>query len=784
MAVITTSVSTDEKTWQIKFYEAVFGSDIEQVTVDRSTDGYTKGIIFEHKQNVSSYGKSKTLSQALIYLSRFNRDGIPVPARICLVSQDEGKCFIYNTENYLKYVEDIEQYANMKASEGIPGFEAGKCAEEISFNLNNAREMTKIIQFVSKAPENTKVHINVHNVYGWSGFYYDNAGTYKQKPEKKAFFCELRNPTKTLANYIYPWTGSETDFKYIMDMLNDPMTQKKLGAFYTPPQYAKLACGLVKQAIDRALSAGKKDYVIIDRCAGTGNLEMYLDDANEDILSHVIVSTYELKEWMVLKDRFGSRVRYIIPPIPSDKRKLPELNNEGFLTGANALTKDIIDNIIIRSYLDNPDCAIILFENPPYVETTGVEFQRNKASKDTTTWKNDFVVQEMKKEVKGSVSNDMANAFIWSCFKYFLRQDSDSYIVFSPIKYWKVQHLINKKFLDGYAFNRKHFHASMEACVTCCLWSNEDIEEEHQTSIKLKAINLDDNKNYMDEGFLEAKKISSFFSEYYYDKRVFPDDKKEGILIGLNGLEKEDGKRRNKPLYNKNIVGYLIANTSGFDNPDLNSGLLIGGRYDGNGFYLRTDNFMEKLPMFAAARYYSYCSDWKVRAFIMKSADKASIYKKAVKDGKLDIFLFKTMFWTCLTHHSHIRSLYGSDRKIYINQLCFDGDTLAKEKMEYFIRKGYKLSEEEKTLQKKMNRILSMIKECKDEYNPKFKYGLYQIDEEINIKIQVGTKADGKPKMDFKYGDLNNLIKEIKPLVKEYYINNLVETLFKYDFLK
>ena len=28
-------------------------------TVDRSTDGYTKGIIFEHKQNVTSYGRFK-----------------------------------------------------------------------------------------------------------------------------------------------------------------------------------------------------------------------------------------------------------------------------------------------------------------------------------------------------------------------------------------------------------------------------------------------------------------------------------------------------------------------------------------------------------------------------------------------------------------------------------------------------------------------------------------------------------------------------------------------------
>ena len=51
MALIGNVVSADEKTWQMKFYETIFGSP-DEITVDRSTDGYTKGIIFEHKQNV------------------------------------------------------------------------------------------------------------------------------------------------------------------------------------------------------------------------------------------------------------------------------------------------------------------------------------------------------------------------------------------------------------------------------------------------------------------------------------------------------------------------------------------------------------------------------------------------------------------------------------------------------------------------------------------------------------------------------------------------------------
>jgi type I restriction-modification system DNA methylase subunit len=76
-----------------------------------------------------------------------------------------------------------------------------------------------------------------------------------------------------------------------MDCLNDPKHKKELGAFYTPIEYCRLAVNLVREAI-KNIPKGH-DYVIIDRCAGTGNLEVLLTD---DELSHTIVATYELKE--------------------------------------------------------------------------------------------------------------------------------------------------------------------------------------------------------------------------------------------------------------------------------------------------------------------------------------------------------------------------------------------------------------------------------------------------------------------------------------------------------
>lgn len=212
---------------------------------------------------------------------------------------------------------------------------------------------------------------------------------------------------------------------------------------------------------------------------------------------------------------------------------------------------------------------------------------------------------------------------------------------------------------------------------------------------------------------------------------------------------------------------------------------MVAGRYDGNGFYLRSDNFWEKLPIYAASRYYSYKTDWKIRSMTMKSADKHDEYFVALKNGSLNAFLCKTLLWTCTTQTSHIRCFLGSDGRLYKNQLCLDGDTLGKRKIEEFIANGYVLTDEDKLLWNKMNEILDFIKkECIDEYNPNYTYGLYQIDEEINIKIKIGIKSDGTDKIDYKYGDLNNMIKEMKGLIKQYYLNNLVDTLFEYQFLK
>ena len=53
-------------------------------------------------------------------------------------------------------------------------------------------------------------------------------------------------------------------------------------------------------------------------------------------LSHAIVNTYELKEWIVLNERIGDRVKLIIPP-PQEID-----NTEALVEGGDALSAQFV----------------------------------------------------------------------------------------------------------------------------------------------------------------------------------------------------------------------------------------------------------------------------------------------------------------------------------------------------------------------------------------------------------------------------------------------------------
>lgn len=752
---------------QRDFYESylkmVDNSLSAEAVLSDNTDGVLNGNLLEFKLNINDL--NSVLFQTIKYLSAFRIKGKPIPANIILISLNDGKAYYFNSADYLEYIERV--YVGAASKDNV-GFVGGHPSATLDYVENQSDEATLISLLREK--KYTKIHIDENNIVGWATSYYRQFPSARKSDfigdstGKVKIIGEIRKPDK-FKDFIYPYDGAtNTKFQYLMDKLNDALQKKNLGAFYTPSLYAEKSLELLREAISRVPK--DNDYIILDRCAGTGNLELGLTDEEK---SHAILSTVEYYEYKVLLEILGDKVRHIIPPVERE-----DTFNMGLVRGADALSEEYVTNPVIKQYIDNPRCTIILFENPPYAETTSAEHQRKGVSVESSAWKKSYVLEQMREEVSGTALNDLGNAFIWSGFKYYLRQPTDSYIVYSPVKYWKAQHLINKKFLNGFAFNRKHFHTNIEACIMVALWSDEaDFETE---KVMIKAFDIADER-LVCENDLEVAKIHTIYSKEYYDKRVLPGDVKTTVLIGLDGLEKTSGKLRNTPYISDSIIGYLVANTSGFDNPDLNSSLLVGGRYDGNGFYLRRDNYLEKLPMYAASRYITHNRGWSERARIMKSADGSNRYNTALKDGTLSQYLFKVLIFTVFESHNHIRSFWGSDKHFYRNELCLDvtnGETVAS-----LALKNYAPNKKEREMLSLWKLIIELAKTTKN-YNKELTYGIYQ----ISVELDTFVHDDETDRNVYDYPELHGHLQTMKKFIKEYYNSEIVPTLFEYEFLK
>jgi hypothetical protein len=769
-----------ERDGQLDFYCRVLprvnpALNIEDILADNS-DGVINGNLLEFKLHVTDL--NAVLFQCVKYLSAMRIKGKPIPANILIIDLNAATVWVYHSVDYLLAIE--KPYSG-GASKNNSGF-IGMGAIETLHYESNATDTTHLVALL-RENNFTKIHIDENCIVGWAEHFYRRVPTARKEDflgddaGKHKRIGEIRKPV-VFADYLIPYTGkTNVKFNYLMDKLNDFLLKKNLGAFYTASLYAEKALELVRLAIAR-VPAGN-DYIILDRCAGTGNLEIVMTD---DELSHTIVSTVEYYEYKVLQELVGSRVREIIPPIET-----ADTFNAGLVTGADALSWEYIENPIIRQYIDNPNITVILFENPPYAETTSAEHQRRGAgAKSSATWKASYILDVMKADIKGKVrgtpSNDMGNAFIWSGFKYYLRQPTDSYIVFSPVKYWKSQHLINKKFIGGYAFNRRHFHTNIDACIMCALWANAD---DNTAELTLTGYDIVDGVLTKHHEKLPIKKVFTSYSEVYYDKRTFADDIEDGILIAHDGLEVAHNiKKRIKPVYNDNLLGYLVADGPGFDNPDLHACLLAAGIYNGNGFHLRKDNYLEKLPMFCASRYITYNRSWTERARIMKSADGSTAFSRDIASGKLSQWLLKCLLFTCLEMQNHMRTFTGSDGRFYRNELCFDttnGATLAVNDIQ-----NLDMSVAETALSEQWQTVLKYAKLTTPNernnggYSPTLTYGVYQIYAELDTSYTDETTGE----TIYDNVELHTALNGLKELVKAYYNAEIVPRLFEYEFVK
>lgn len=732
-----------EREGQLAFFKNI-GINAEQALIE-NTDGVWNGNLLEFKLSISD--TNKVLFQCVKYLSKLRISGTSVPRNIVMIDLNRYTAYIYDAKNFY---EEIHKVYSGSASTANDGFDS-KGVQPRKLEYLNSTDMDELKR-VLKQTEYVKIRIDENCIVGWAERYYRENPT-----ASKADFLgddgefshegEIRNPVK-FRDFIVPYEGGTNEkFKYLMDKLNDRLKKKKLGAFYTPEAYAKKAHELLQLAIARVPEGN--DYVIIDRCAGTGNLEAVFTDEE---LSHCILSTYEYFEYKVLFERLGDKVRHIVPPTEQNIEF-----SSGLIVNADAMSKEFIENEVIKRYIDDPKVTVIMYENPPYRDDTA-DNKGTKKVKVTET----YIRREMTEEFNGSAATarELSNLFIWSAFKYYMKKAEDSYVVFSPIKYWKSEHILSKKYIKGFMFNREHFHAT-PSVISCILWSNEN---ERLREISLEAIDIIDNK-LSKLGDKTVKIVERKFTQDFYDGRKFSNDIPSNIYLDSIGVPGNPAKYTKAGIYNDNIVGFLMAKNFAID--PMNRGLVRMNPINSPAtFAVRSDNYLTKLPLFCAKMFPQ--DNWYERDVYFTTSDGGDRY---TKDHD---FLKSCLIYTCLSRYNKCLSFDGSDGRFYKNELCFHKDAVAMNDLAKF-----KLDNEEKKLIEVWNRVLEKAA-ATGKMVEKFTYGPYQIEQEINTfhKDETGKKNI------YDYPELNAELNTLKALLKTYYKTHIREKMFEYELVK
>lgn len=591
-----------------------------------------------------------------------------------------------------------------------------------SGNWKNPKDLLK---FLDKKNKYIKGWIDEYSIVAYNDKFF-NEFLYGAK--KDDFIEEIRNP-KVLNIKPYQWNKTGKLATDLSDSLGADALKKRLGAFFTPdikiiekkiekikkkinfkitPRgYVEISTEYLRDAIKRVPKG--YDYIILDRCAGTGNLQKFL---TKEELSHCILNTYVYVEWTTLKGLYGGRARCIIPHTKKKKDGL------GLLRDGDALTEDfhkIITKMIEKERKKAGNKLIVIgLENPPFTEPQAEASRGGKTHKQTS-----WVKKQMNNNKCGAASNDLANQFIWSMKKY-----ADEYIVFAPIKYWKSQHLFDGKFNEGYLCNREYFNAApnsklAKAGISLISWT---IGKKENNCLNMES----------DLGDRKIKKIK--------------------VGISQVKIPQSNGKM---------ICGiHSYSGTPDFKHGELAN--IIKPSWHSKLNWLDKTTLLQALPLWVANCYRP--KDYTEKEVIMKSGDGGTKYLRSKN------FLNDCFVYSCLTNSNKCIS-----NKQIKNEMCLMQDTEAD--------KLFDINKRNEMLLQKWQEVLKIAK-TKKEYNLKFTYGLHQVCRDINIQIEIGTNKKNEPETEPKYSDLNDVIKEFKEQLKEYYDKHITPKLLKYELIK
>ncbi len=387
------------------------------------------------------------------------------------------------------------------------------------------------------------------------------------------------------------------------DKMNEKYVQKMEGAFFTPPRYVKISTQYILNAINNAKNDGFDNFVIIDRCAGVGNLESQFD---EKIYSHLILGAINEAEALTANIRFNGLAQVEI---------VDALSKEGVEFYQNAIET-------YKKKHNVKKLAVILLENPPYAQTNS-----NKAGGIKSVYQKTWVHTQMQK------GEDLDEQFVFSAFKYY---DIYAYIHYGPIKIWKSRHLINKEVKEAYLCNKKYFNAG-ESAIALLYWTSKDknYEELHF-------------KNDIDDDFL-VKKVHKTISEFYEDE-----GQENGICViearnfsfaspRLTGSINDNAKYGRKWVSEKNLLNVLPLFCAARDEVSENGTIkdnfkdyrIIDTIYksaDGGTSYQKDKEFLQDCLLYSLCSQKNACSSESkfyiiAEAKLDKKHKKTEIYK-------------------------------------------------------------------------------------------------------------------------------------------------------------
>lgn len=508
-----------------------------------NTDGRIEGTLVEIKLT----NPSLPIKQLKRYIDAYNAVALPIP---------RYSLFINVNKREFTFIDNIDWETIIEGSWEQP------------------KDLLKYFNKVKKE-DYMKGWITEYSIVAYNDKFYKK----HLSADKNDFIKEIENP-KELNIEPYRWVETGDMERSILDCLGSIELKKRLGAFFTPDEYVEISTKYLRNAIARVPEG--YDYIILDRCAGTGNLEK--DLTNEE-LSHCILNTYVYAEWTTLKGLYSDRVRYIIPHNKDYK------DPDGLLSDGDALTercnRRITDILAKERKKAKRKLIVIGLENPPYAEPGA---KTNSGLKTTGSYIN--IKMKKDKNVRGRASTDLANQFIWSMTKKY----ADEYIVFAPIKYWKSQHLFDGEFNEGHLCNKKKFHAT-ESSISLISWTNNDKEN--------VCLNVES-----DLGDRKIKKMTE----------------------GINCLVSDNTK-------NKKLAEVHFKNGE----PNFLHGVLCNTPMKGQNAchrILGEDNVFNVIPLFVANCYKT--KDYTEKGIIFKSGDGGLEYQKD-KDFLNDCFVWSCL---------------------------------------------------------------------------------------------------------------------------------------------